>query len=86
MAKVSNCCGDIGTRVYHNRKRHGDSDDITTYQDVELCGKCGEHCEYLEEDTRDVDHALDLFGKLGEFFNPKTNQDTLNKITQKIKS
>lgn len=80
MAKVSNCCG---VRAWSN----GDG----TLEDYGLCSKCKDHCEYVEEDafeqdTMDVDAALDLYGKLGEFFNPKTNQDTLNKITTKIKS
>lgn len=72
---VSNCCG-------AENRMMADID----YKTAGICPRCKEHCDFVEEDTRDVYHALDLFGKLGEFFNPKTNQDTLNKITQKIKS
>ena len=45
--KVSNCCcadGNIQVNVTYNWK------DITC-KDIELCPKCGEHCEYIEETT-----------------------------------
>jgi hypothetical protein len=73
MAKVSNCCG-----------------ASTIHWEYGLCPRCKEHCEFEDEEEfdeklNDVNAALDLYGKLGEFFNPKTNQDTLDKITKNKK-
>ena len=42
--KVSNCCGVVGNYGF----RH---DDDTTFEYRELCPKCWEHCEYIEETT-----------------------------------
>lgn len=50
--KVSNCCGDPGNKLF------GNEDDGVTYKDVELCGNCLEHCEYVEEDGFDINVPL----------------------------
>jgi len=39
--KVSNCCGADGSYSFMVA--------WATYEDAELCPKCGEHCEYIEE-------------------------------------
>lgn len=44
MSKVSNCCSDSGTKIYHPA-----GNDVN-YKDVEICAKCGEFCEYIEDD------------------------------------
>lgn len=49
--KVSNCCGDPGTKIYSYGKSE---DDVITYSDVELCGYCKEHCEYVEENDTET--------------------------------
>lgn len=41
--KVSNCCGEKGN--------HGLNPYEVAFIDIELCPKCGEHCEYMEETT-----------------------------------
>lgn len=43
--KVSNCCGEQGTLRYLHHT------SLTDLEDMELCPKCGEHCEYIEETT-----------------------------------
>ena len=39
--KVSNCCGADGSYSFMVA--------WATYEDADLCPKCGEHCEYIEE-------------------------------------
>jgi hypothetical protein len=41
--KVSNCCGVQDAGVYKNLRFE------LTWEEAELCPKCGEHCEYIEE-------------------------------------
>jgi len=43
--KVSNCCGADGSYSFMVA--------WATYEDAELCPKCGEHCEYVEEEPKD---------------------------------
>ena len=43
--KISNCCNADGNTLTGYRFQ---SNDIL-YIDMELCPKCGEHCEYVEE-------------------------------------
>jgi len=44
--KVSNCCGENGNVSHHISFI---VDDWITYEQQELCPKCGEHCEYIDE-------------------------------------
>ena len=43
--KVSNCCGVYGTKRLHAVDNWHDQ----TYEQQDICPKCGEHCEYIEE-------------------------------------
>jgi len=42
--KVSNCCGERG-----DFREWGRLKVTPTYEQQDLCPKCGEHCEYIEE-------------------------------------
>ena len=52
--KISNCCGEQGYMMH---------------QQSELCPKCGEHCEYIEETTF-------------ETINTENEQDKDNKLRE----
>lgn len=39
--KVSNCCGFSGHGIC--------SETVHDYEQAEICTRCGEHCEYIEE-------------------------------------
>ena len=54
--KVSNCCGVSGNYGF----RH---DDDTTFEYRELCPKCWEHCEYVEEEENEQDSNLEELRK-----------------------
>lgn len=60
--KISNCCGDTGTRRWY----HSD----TQFIDHGICGECGEMCEYIEEDNTEPKDA-DI---IGEFVDVKPKQ------------
>lgn len=46
MARISNCCGSAGTKLY-------DSD--VTYKDMDICDRCGENCDYTKDEPNDND-------------------------------
>lgn len=72
---VSNCCG------AENRMM---ADFGSDYKEAEICPRCKEHCEFVDEDERD-DIPEDLFTQMG-IFDPQKTLEQLNEITQKIKS
>ena len=44
--KISNCCGASGKGGY--------AITSTTFEEAELCSKCGEFCEYIEPDDLNI--------------------------------
>lgn len=48
--KVSNCCGSYGMQIIS-------VPEIIQAKDAGICGKCGEHCEYVEEGDRFEDRG-----------------------------
>lgn len=50
--KVSNCCGERGD--------WGDLSILMNYEQAELCPKCGEHCEYVEEEETQKTALMEL--------------------------
>lgn len=48
MARISNCCGSLGTKPYP-----GEPD--CNYQDLEICDVCNEHCDYVKDEPDDDD-------------------------------
>lgn len=42
--KVSNCCGENGNVKFYETE--------WLYSEAGMCPRCGEHCEYIEEETQ----------------------------------
>ena len=72
---VSNCCGE------ENRLM---SDFGSDFKEAEICPRCKEHCEFVEDWQRET-ITEDLFNRLG-ILDPKKTLEQLNEITTKIKS
>jgi len=60
--KVSNCCGAFGGYQIN-------LNDWLTYDQAELCPKCGEHCEYIDETDLNI-------------INTENEQDKDNKLRE----